>query len=296
MATRLQIARKDILRTLDEHPSRVFRQRDIEAILEKNRNSWRLAQSTRRGAFIEYLTKSGKLKRLDFPFPFRKEIRYAWGEVPLHEALLTLKPDCHFSHYTAVQMHELTEQDPKTIYLNFEQPAKAAAAGRLEQGRIDLAFARKPRVTSNVARFGEVRICLLNGKNTGYLGIETLEIDTERGLRKLAVRVTDIERTLIDIAVRPFYAGGTGEVLKAYERAGSRASVNRLAALLSQLKYVYPYHQAVGFYLERSGAFNPSTIDLFRGKFAYEFDFYLTYEMKKTRYDARWRLHVPVGM
>jgi hypothetical protein len=84
-------------------------------------------------------------------------------------------------------------------------------------------------------------------------------------------------------------------VLKAYERAGSRASVNRLAALLAQLEYIYPYHQAVGFYLERSGVFTPSAIELFRGKFKYEFDFYLTYEMKQTQYHPRWRLHVPKG-
>ena len=107
--------------------------------------------------------------------------------------------------------------------------------------------------------------------------------------------MTDLERTLIDIVVRPFYAGGVGEVTKAYERAGSRASTNRLAALLRQLDYVYPYHQAVDFYLERSGVFTESAIELFRGKFEFEFDFYLTYQMKEVRYDHRWRLFVPKG-
>lgn len=296
MPTRLQIARKDIFKILDENPSLVFRQSDIESMLSTHRDEWRLAQSTRLRQFISYLSDNGRLERFDFPFPHRKEIRYTWGKVPLQAVLMTLKPGCHFSHYSAVQMHDLTEQDSKTIYLNFEQPAKPVPAGGLEQGRIAAAFARKPRVTNNVSQLGDSRICLLNGKNTGYLGVESREIVTDAGAARFTIRVTDVERTLIDIAVRPFYAGGVGEVLKAYERAAGRASVNRIAALLKQLGFVYPYQQAVGFYLERSGAHKPEAIEMFRRKFPQEFDFYLTYEMQETRYDPRWRLFIPKGL
>ena len=215
MPTRLQLARKERFSILDVHPSRVLRRRDIEAILTKHRGMAARAEHEN-AQLIEYLTKSGKLKQLSFSFPHRKETRYTWGPVPLQTVLLTIKPDCHFSHYTAVQMHQLTEQDPKTIYLNYEQPPKAVPPGGLEQGRIAAAFARKPRVTANVTQFGGLRICLLNGKNTGYLGVESREVQTEGGA--VVARLTDIERTLIDITVRPFYAGGVAEVLKAYER------------------------------------------------------------------------------
>ena len=118
---------------------------------------------------------------------------------------------------------------------------------------------------------------------------------TAGGTQRTNVRVTDVERTLIDIAVRPINAGGVAEVLKAYQRAGQRASVNRIAALLRQIGHVYPYHQAVGFYLDRSGAFSDGAIELFRSKFEFKFDFHLTYEMRQPRYDARWKLFVPDG-
>lgn len=294
MTTRIQLARSEIFALLEQHETRIFRRRDLETILSANRREWRLAERMSFGEFSEYLKKSGKLRRLDFSFPHRKEIRYTWGDVPLLGVLLTLKPGCHFSHYTAMRMHGLTEQDPKTIYVNFEQPPKLTPVGELIQQRINIAFARKPRMTANVTRFGDVRICLLNGKSTGYLGIESREVLADEA-GTVVVRVTDVERTLIDITVRPFYAGGVSEVLKAYNRAGSRASVNRLAALLGQLKYVYPYHQAVGFYLERSKAHSPHVIERFRKKFKQEFDFHLTYEMKETRYEAAWRLFVPKG-
>ena len=64
------------------------------------------------------------------------------------------------------------------------------------------------------------------------------------------LRFTNLERTLIDAAVRPVYAGGVFEVRKAYQLAKEKVSVNRLAALLQKLNYIYPYHQAIGFYLE----------------------------------------------
>jgi predicted transcriptional regulator of viral defense system len=122
---------------------------------------------------------------------------------------------------------------------------------------------------------------------TGQLGV----IDTP-GPDGRNIRVTDVERTLIDIAVRPFYSGGVFEVLKAYRLAKDKVSVNKLASFLKKMDYVYPYHQAIGFYLERSGAYKDSQINLLR-KFEIRFDFYLTYQMNEMSYSKDWRLYYP---
>ncbi|MGH7784755.1 MAG: type IV toxin-antitoxin system AbiEi family antitoxin domain-containing protein, partial [Candidatus Binatia bacterium] len=71
------------------------------------------------------------------------------------------------------------------------------------------------------------------------------------------------------------------------------ASINRLAATLRQLAYVYPYHQAIGFYLERAG-YDENSIDLMR-QFPQDFDFYLAHKMGASEYVSAWRLHVPRG-
>ncbi len=301
MPTRLQLARSEIIAFFGNHENRVHKQRDLERLLSQNRDEWRLAQSTVFKAFLEYLLKSRKLRRLEFGFPHRKEVRYTWGKVPIESVLLTLKPDCYFSHFTAVQLHELTEQDPRTVYVNHEQRPKPISQGGLSQERIDAAFRRKPRMTRNLAmvkgaRREGIRVCLLNGKHTGCLGIEEREVRPRDEDTSPRLRLTDIERTLIDIAVRPFYAGGVSEVMKAYERATGRASVNRLAGLLRKLGYVYPYHQAVGFYLDAAGSYDQKAVELFREGFEYEFDFYLSYGMEETEYVPRWRVHVPKGL
>ena len=152
-------------------------------------------------------------------------------------------------------------------------------------------FRRKVRTTSYIAETDEFRVCVLNGKNTGYLGVVEQPAD---GGSPERVRVTNLERTLIDVVVRPVYAGGVHEVLKAYRLAQPAVSVNRLAAMLRQLEYIYPYHQAIGFCLERAG-YKSSQLDLLR-RFGMDFDFYLAHAMKETEYVKEWRLHVPKGL
>lgn len=291
--SRIQIAKPDIFEYLAGQSSPVFKLTDLQRILAEQRRGWRLAQRTTTQEFITFLEKQGKLKTLRFPFPHRAEIRFVWGSVPLLEVLLTLKPSCYYSHYTAVRMHGLTEQIPKTIYLNHEQHLKSQSTGGLAQERIDAAFKRKARESNNAIEFEGARIYLINGKNTDELGVITASV-TYDSETPVTVRLTNLERTLIDITVRPAYAGGVFEVLKAFQLAKEQLSVNALAAMLKKIDHTYPYHQAIGFYLERAG-YRQNLLDLIR-RFPMNYDFYLAHNMGDTDYVKAWRLYVPKGM
>jgi hypothetical protein len=128
-------------------------------------------------------------------------------------------------------------------------------------------------------------VTIIAGKSTGRLGVETLK--TANGEK---LDVTNLERTLIDITVRPAYAGGVGEVLKAYRAARQRVSLDRLMSILDDLSYVYPYHQAVGFLMEAAGYDVKSDTFMARRR---EFDFYLAHGMKDRNYSKAWRLFYP---
>ncbi len=296
MPTRLELARNDIHRVLDEQPKRVFIAAEIKSILRAHRDEWRLAMGMSTAEFFRFLEGRNKLRVVEIDLPWRKETRYVWRSAPLAEVLMTLRKQCHFSHFTAMQMHDLTDQDSRMVYVNFEQTPKPSPAGGLSQEGIDRAFGGQQRRAKNIAEVGDYRVCLLNGKHTGYLGVETRPVRWSGDDEATEVRLTDVERTLIDITVRPDYSGGPDEVLGAFERAGDRASVNRLGAYLQKMRYVYPYHQSIGFYMERSGSFSESAIARFRDRFEFEYDFYLAYGMKQTRYESKWRLHVPDWM
>lgn len=289
--SRLQIAKPDILAFFAAQPRKVFKLREVSAFLSAERSGWRLAQSTTVDVFIKFLMKSGELKTHPFEFPNRPETLHVWGNVPLLEVLQHLKAKSYFSHYTAMRLHGLTEQVPKTVYISHERSEMSATnASELDQAAIDEAFRRPARVSNNAVDFGDQRIVLLNSAFTDMEGV--IPHPAGQGSLRL-VQVTNVERTLIDAAVRPAYSGGVYEVAKAFEQARETVSVNALGAMLKKLEFGYPYHQAIGFYLERAG-YRSSSLKLMR-RFPMKFDFYLTHEMAETRYDKAWRLHVPKG-
>ncbi|HLO40881.1 MAG TPA: hypothetical protein VK176_07650 [Phycisphaerales bacterium] len=290
MATRLSIAKPDILRAFDQLPRRILRQRDIARMLTANRGFWRLALKTNLTKFTEFLLDTGKLKEVRLKFPYRPETLFVWGQASLFAIASAAKPNAYLCHYTAMHLHELTDQVPETIYANFEQRPLPAPKSPPTQEAIDRAFKNQQRMTNNVCQLETRRLCMINGKHTGRLGV--VDMNDEFGQQ---YSITGLERTLIDITVRPAYAGGVAEVVEAFRRASSRISLNKLAAMLKKMEFIYPYEQAVGFYLERSGAYEVSRLDLFRTR-PFELDFYLTYAMKRTEYSPRWRVHFPAGL
>ncbi len=290
MATRLSISKADIVKAIEASAAPVFRQKDLSALLQENRAFWRLAQSTTLPKFIEFLLASTKFRRVHLALPHRPETLFAWGDVSPYVIAAAAKPNAYICHFSAMRMHELTDQVPETIYANHEQRPLPHPAGGLTQRAIDAAFRGKQRMTKNIAAMGDYRLCLINGKHTGQLGVVSMKDDAG-----VEFRVTGLERTLIDITVRPYYAGGVGEVLEAFRRGASRVSINKLSAMLKQIDFVYPYEQSIGFYLQRSGVYEPSRLEMFR-KRKFTHDFYLTYAMKEKEYSPEWRLFFPAGL
>ena len=142
-------------------------------------------------------------------------------------------------------------------------------------------------MSNNTAVWNDYKICILNGKFTNKLGVIETQLED-----KAKIFSTNVERTLIDITVRPAYSGGVFEVLNAFRLAKEKVSINKLAATLKKLDYVYPYHQAIGFYVERSQCYKESQINLLK-KIPIIYDFYLAHGMKEVEYSKEWKLYYP---
>jgi len=84
----------------------------------------------------------------------------------------------------------------------------------------------------------------------------------------IMIRITGLERTLVDAVVRPDYSGGIEEVLKAFTAVKGEISVNKMLAILKKMDYMYPYHQALGFYLETTRS--PIKCSMIAGSFMFQ--------------------------
>lgn len=286
----LEINRQRIEEDLKAYPERVFTVPELKRVFELHKTTWGVKPSTTPSRFLAFGLAHGFINKIELrpeENSYRRFTRYAVEGASDFAIALSLRPRSYLTHATAIHLHGLSDQLPKVIYANQEQRGNAGG-GDLSQAGIDRAFANRQRMSKYVYWHGEKRIVLLAGKDTGDAGVETMEEANRQRLR-----VTGIERTLIDIVVRPAYAGGIFHVLDAFRGALGKVSVPRLVNLLNEIDYTYPYHQAIGFLMERAG-FPESETRKLRKKEA-EFDFYLAHGLKEKDYDKSWRLFYPRG-
>jgi hypothetical protein len=290
MATRIQIAKPAIEWLFDHAPIKVYRKQQLAEVLAEHRAQWNLPQSINLIRFLDFLREETKLKEVSLKSEhYADEKRFMWDSTSPYAVALSLRKNSYLTHGSAVFLHGLTERTPKTIYLNYEQSLKPQR-GSLTQEGIHRAFANAQRKSNYTFLYEEFEIVLVNGKFTGRL-----EVGQITGPQGENLEVTKLERTLIDITVRPSYADGVFEVLKAFEQAKPNLSVTTLIATLKKLNYLYPYHQAVGFYMERAGYPESKWSKLL--KLGLPFDFYLAHKLSDDKeYDPKWRLYYPRGI
>jgi len=71
-------------------------------------------------------------------------------------------------------------------------------------------------------------------------------------------------------------------------------SVQRLLTILAKLDYVYPYHQSIGFLMQRAEYPERDYAPL--RKLGLDHKFYLAHGMEQRNYCEDWRVFYPKGL
>ena len=213
--------------------------------------------------------------------------RYTTGDLSLLPFACSFYKRSYISHATALHVHGLLPAG--TVYVNHEQTPKKTTS-RLSQTGIDQALRNQPRRSSYEFRTETHTFIFLNGKNTGDAGV--VEITEPSGQ---PIRCTSLERTLIDCVVRPQYVGVITTLAFALPSLIDHFSTQELVSLLAQTKYVYPYHQSVGFLLQRAGMSPTQLEPLRRLPRRFQVLFGLR-KMKRPLYDSEWQIYYPADL
>jgi hypothetical protein len=269
---------------------KVFSFSDLATIFVLKDPAWNLPKSMTAKAFIGMLLNRTKLSEVKLQAQnYPVLLRYTWGtEVSPIAMAISIKHDAYFCHGSAMWIHRIGGT-PDEIYINCEQSKKIANRGVLLQTAIDRAFRNAQRRSKLTYRFNLANITVLSGKNS-----ERMEVQFGESPSGEKIEVTSLERTLIDIAVRPAYAGGIANILEAFRLARGKISVAKLLGTLKLLDYMYPFHQSIGFYMKRSG-YGVAETNLVK-QLGSHFDFYLDYGMENPAYDSEFRVFYPKSL
>ncbi len=211
--------------------------------------------------------------------------RYRIGDIPDLYILASISRQAYFSHATAMALQGITDTLSNNIYLTTEQlDNEKPFPGELFQEVVDDIFARPARLTKNRYSWKSYHAYMIRKKVPKF----SIGVSQAPGTDYLC---TDLERTMLDIVVRPDYAGGPKEVLAAFATINGRLDCSRLRTLLNTFEFTYPYHQSIGFYLERAGYTAAEWKQFKRGP--QTINFYLANEMTEKVYDSNWHIFYP---
>jgi predicted transcriptional regulator of viral defense system len=229
-------------RYFDHLPFKALTVQKFINIFEVEKNDWGVPKSSTVWDSLNYLVKEnifGHHEIMDKNGDKKSILSYQTNnELTI---LSALKTDSYFAYNTAMQLHGLARPGYKMIYLNTEHTKDRGLPiddNEPTQELIDYDFGQPQRQNQNLFAYKNKTIMLTNGKKKDRLGI--IHITNEYQ----SYAYTDLERTLIDIVVRPLYAGGAANVLKAFKKAKEKVTIEilRLLAAASLHLSLSPSH------------------------------------------------------
>jgi hypothetical protein len=249
--------------------------------------------------FIQALEDEGIVKMHTLR-PKTRPPMHVYSSAPLNEVspydlAVSLLPNGYFCNLSAVYYHNLTNQVPNTVYWCQETsaPRKGRSKQQLTEARIRSAFVKPSHHTSFVVKHNDHDIVVIErarGTDHGVVTVRRKQSPCPAGSR-----VATLERALIDAVVSPHYNGGITSLCEYFRAAKGRLKTQKLLEVYRKLEFVYPYAQAIGFFMDHAGM--PDHAEELRRVYPPRQRFYVDHGARSTWiYDERWMISYPKGL
>ncbi len=195
----------------------IFRIKDAQSILRKNENA--------AADLLSELVKRKILLRLKYGLflivPLEAENNYLENRYIVARELLS-SSDYYISHYSAMALHGMTTQPVIKVF---------AAAAKREKRRL----------------ISGIEFIFIYCKPENLFGIENKWVTKQEN-----IRISDLEKTIMDALIRPQLCGGILETAKGIWLARSRINFQRLFNYCERIK-VKAAAKRLGFILQELG-------------------------------------------
>lgn len=255
------------------------------------RDQYRLGEKSRRRLLNE--PRKVSLKWSHRPLLTVRSYKTTFDTLELVQAFCNSLSRCYVSHYTALYWNELVGQKPKDYYLTREISSRNPQHTKdYDQDRIRQAFLKTPRHTSQYAAYRGTKLYLVEKQDLGEIGVTTKDIQLKT--HSIQLRLTNIERTLIDAVISPHYSGGILTVINAYAKA--KINTRDLYDIYQRYNPYYPYWQSIGLILENvKGAQFASDWKSYFDTRTFV-DFYIDRQVRSDwNYSEQWKVYYPMG-
>jgi predicted transcriptional regulator of viral defense system len=248
----------ELLLRLRAEGKTIFSVADAQAITKKGYE--RTADLLRKLARKRWLVRLVPGKYLIVPLEAGLEgIPMADRYVIAHEVLGSLP--YYISHYSAMELHQMTTQPVNTVYVTVP----------------------RRRVSRTIAG---VQYRFIYASRDYFWGWENIWATAEE-----QVRVSDLEKTLLDCAVRPELCGGLGELAKGLWLRKDDLDESRLVKYVEWLGHKAAAKR-IGFLLETYGLGHPETIAALRTRINLGYDPLDPTLPNEGPHHAGWRLRI----
>ena len=219
----------------------------------------------------------------------------ALEEFTAYEVAMAIFPQGYFCNTTAIYHHGLTNQIPAAVYICHEtiQARGSGAVDTPSEARIRSAFISHHRHTKFIIPFQDHEIVVLDRERGSGHGVT--DVTRSSSPCPVGSRVAGLERALIDAVVAPQYNGGLTSLSSYFSAARKKVDTSMLLKIYGQLKFVYPYAQVIGFFLDNAGMHDEA--GKVRAAYPPQQRFYVDHGAKTSwAYDDRWMVYYPKGL